>query len=441
MKNLNGIKRISISRSVKLTALPSEKFKISYLSVYFSRPLCEKEAPFNALLPEVLTRSCEKYPTMLSLSSALQSLYGATVDSVNTLMGENHIFGLQAAFPENRYAFDGTDILSEVISIISEMLLNPLLDKNGGFDESVVESEKAKLCGRIRAIINNPATYAARRCEEIMCADERYSISPSGTLDSVSSVSAQELYRYYLALAGSTEVNIYYSGSADTDILEEKFRAIFKNFDTPTNLEFLSEVRRSAPEKLKTVIEEQSVSQGKLVIGLRSGFCLSDKDYYLLPIVNSLLGSSPTSKLFMNVREKMSLCYYCSSRPNALKGTMLVSSGIEVENFEKARDAVFAQIDALKNGDISDFELASAKKSLVNAYKELSDSPAGLIAWYLTRSFAGRSDSPDDVIRQVVSATKEDIIASAKRLSPDTVYFLKGSLTPPNEDTTYEYEE
>ncbi len=429
MKILNGIKRISIFPSVTLTAVPSEKFKISYLSVYFSRPLCEKEAAMNALIPEILTRSCKKYPTMLSLSSALQLLYGASIDSVNTAMGETHVFGIYSAFPENRYAFDGTDILSEVISIISELILNPLTDENGSFNESIVESEKVKLCGRIRARINNPAAYAARRCEEIMCADERFSISPNGSVESVSSVNARELYEYYQNLSSNTKVDIYYSGSADIDILVEKFKNVFSSFERSVPEVTTTEIRRSASKTLKTVIEEKSVSQGKLTIGIRSGFCLSDSNYHLLPLVNSLLGSSPTSKLFMNVREKMSLCYYCSSHPNALKGIMLISSGIDVENFEKARDAIFSQIDDLKAGKISDFELDSAKKSLINAYRELTDSPAGLVSWYLTRSFAGRCDSPEDVIEKIISVGKDEIVSAARHLSPDTVYFLKGTLT------------
>ncbi len=434
MEALNKIKRISLSPSVTLTAVPSEKFKVSYLSVYFSRPLCEKEAAMNALIPEILSRSCQKYPTMLSLGTELQSLYGASVDPVNMLMGETHVFGLYSSFPENRYAFDDTDILSEVISLISELVLNPLTDSNGGFDESVVESEKVKLCGRIKARINSPGAYAIRRCEEIMCADERFSISPSGTLESVSSVDAKELYNYYKNLPGTTAVNIYYSGSADINIIAQKFKDIFKEFDRPLLAGPPTEIRRSAPDELKTVIEEQPVAQGKLTIGFRIGTCLSDKNYHVFALMNSLLGSSPTSKLFVNVREKMSLCYYCSSRPNALKGIMTVASGIEVENFDKARDAIFAQIDALKAGEISDFELDSAKKSLVNAYKELTDSPAGLVSWYLTRSFAGRTDSPEETAEKILSVTKDEMISAAKALSPDTVYFLKGTLLSSQED-------
>ncbi|MBQ1226128.1 MAG: insulinase family protein, partial [Clostridia bacterium] len=321
-----------------------------------------------------------------------------------------------------------------ITDLISEIINNPLTDEKGGFDNAVVESEKTKLCGRIKARINNPASYAIRRCEEIMCADERFSVSPSGTVESVSSVNAKELYEYYKALPGATAVEIYYAGSADTSLLISKFKEIFSNFDLPLSVKAQTEIRRCAPSEIKTVIEEQSVAQGKLTIGLRSGYCLSDNDYHIFALLNSILGSSPTSKLFMNVREKMSLCYYCSSRPNALKGIMTIASGIEVENFEKAKNAILEQLEALKSGDISDFEIESAKKSLINGYRELTDSPAGLVSWYLARSFADRSDSPEDVAEKILTVTKEELTMSASRLSVDTVYFLKGTLSAESAD-------
>ena len=440
-RDLNSIKRISLYPSVTLNVIPSEKFKISYLSVYFSRPADEKDAPKNALIPEILTRACKKYPSMTALNTKLQSLYGASIDPVNMLMGEAHIFGLYSSFPENRYAFDSTDILGEITDLISEIINNPLTDEKGGFDTAVVESEKTKLCGRIKARINNPASYAVRRCEEIMCADERFSVSPSGTVESVSSVNAKELYEYYKALPGATAVEIYYAGSADTSLLISKFKEIFADFDLPLSVKAQTEIRRCAPAEIKTVIEEQSVAQGKLTIGLRSGYCLFDNDYHIFALLNSILGSSPTSKLFMNVREKMSLCYYCSSRPNALKGIMTIASGIEVDNFEKAKNAILEQLEALKAGDISDFEIESAKKSLINAYKELTDSPSGLVSWYLTRSFADRNDSPEEVAQKILSVTKEELIASASRLSVDTVYFLKGTLSAEDADDADEDDE
>ena len=428
---MNEIKRISISPSVRLTVIPGEKFKMSYLSVCFLRRIDEKEAAMNALIPEVITRSCKKYPTMQTLSSTLDSLYGASIDPMNSLMGETQVFGISASFPDNRYVFDNTDVISEVISIISELIKDPLTDGDA-FDSSVVESEKIKLCGRIAARINNPASHALRRCEEIMCAGERYSISPIGTAESVSEITPGSLYRYYRSLPGSTAVDIYYAGSADTDMLVSRFAEIFSDFDRPLSVDLTTEVIRKNTGEVKTVIEDMNVSQGKLVIGFRSGFCLSDKDYHVFSLMNCLLGASPTSKLFMNVREAKSLCYYCSSRQNSLKGLLTVSSGIEVENFEMTRDAILEQVDALKSGDISDYELESARKALINSCKELSDSQTSLVSWYFIRSLASLNDTPEILCQKLENVTKDEIIAAAQRLSLDTVYFLRGTINSEN---------
>ncbi len=438
---MNKIKKLQITPSLSLTVVPCDKFKISYLAIYFSRSACESEAAKNALIPEILTRSCAKYPTMASLGEALQSLYGASVDPVNSFMGENHVFGMYSSFPENKYAFDSTDILASVCDIIDELINRPLIGANCAFDESIVESEKIKLMGRIKARINNPGAYALRRCEEIMCEGEKYAVSPSGTLESVEAVNAKELYDYYKQLPGKTEVKIYYSGSEDINRLAERFKKIFAAFDCPYCGSNETEIIRKCEKDVKTVIEEQSVSQGKLTVGLRTGYTLSDSDYHVFALFNSLLGSSPTSKLFMNVREKMSLCYYCSSRPNALKGIMTIASGIEVENFEKARDAIIEQINMIKSGDFSDFELESAKKSLINGYKELTDSPSGLVYWYFTRSYADRADSPVEVAEAVYKVTREEIITAANKLSLDTVYFLKGTLNSGEHDEENEENE
>ena len=122
----------------------------------------------------------------------------------------------------------------------------------------------------------------------------------------------------------------------------------------------------------------------------------------------------------------MSLCYYCVSVPEAVKGIMFVRAGIENENFETARDAILEQLDLMKKGEFSDDELESAKLSLINAYREISDNPQSLQNWYIGRALSGISQSPDEAIEAVKNATREDIVATANKVVLDTVYFLRG---------------
>ena len=161
-------------------------------------------------------------------------------------------------------------------------------------------------------------------------------------------------------------------------------------------------------------------------MGFRSGTVLRDGDYPKMALMSELYGGAPSSKLFMNVREKMSLCYYCVSMPEAVKGIMFVRAGIENENFETARDAILEQLELVKKGEFTDEELSSAKLSLINAYREISDNPQSLQNWYIGRALSGITQSPDETIEVVKNITKEEIVATANKVVLDTVYFLRG---------------
>ena len=174
--------------------------------------------------------------------------------------------------------------------------------------------------------------------------------------------------------------------------------------------------------------------QGKLSLGFRTGTVLGEEDYNAFPVFVEMYGNSPVSKLFMNVREKLSLCYYCRAIPEGIKGIMVVTSGIEVSKKQEAQDEILAQLECVRNGEFTEDELILAKKSLKNAYDELNDSPASVESWYLTRRLAGVNEESETVARRFMDVTREDVIRVAKKIKLDTVYFLEGTMTGEVED-------
>ena len=189
--------------------------------------------------------------------------------------------------------------------------------------------------------------------------------------------------------------------------------------------DFKTNVVRTA-SGVKEVREECVGKQGNLVMGFRTGTVLSDGDYPKMALMSEIYGGSPSSKLFMNVREKMSLCYYCVSVPEAIKGIMLVRAGIENKNFETAKNAILEQLEFMKSGKFTEEELYNAKLSLINAYREISDNPQSLQNWYMGRMLSDISQSPEEAIEVVKNITKDEIVATAKKVTLDTVYFLEG---------------
>ncbi len=420
------MKKILISKGITLNYIESDKFKTNYLSFNFVSTLCKEVAALNALIPQVLIRGTEKYPDMASIKNVLDELYAASVEGRVYRRGEYQVCGMTASWLNDKYAIDGTSITNGTLDILEELIFHPLTE-NGVFSEKYVDNEKNNLIDDIRSLINNKTSYAIRRCQQEMCKDEPFGVSEYGEERDVEKITADTLYARYEKMLSESRIEIFYVGDGDSKKLESRIRKMFSSI-TRDYKECDAIVVKRDVAKVKTVNEPCKATQGKLSLGFRTGSVLGEKDYDAFPLFVEMYGNSPVSKLFMNVREKLSLCYYCRAIPEGIKGIMVVTSGVEVADKNKAKDEILAQLESVRNGDFTDKELSLAKKSLKNGYNELNDSPAALEGWYLTRRLAGVDDNPDDVVSKILNVTKDEIVRAAKMVKLDTVYFLEGTL-------------
>jgi predicted Zn-dependent peptidase len=421
-----GLFKKQIADGIRLNYLETDKFKTNFLSFNFIAPLEKGCAAKNALIPAILMRGSKNYPTMAELSKRLDYLYASAMSGRNYKRGETQVFGLYAGMIDSSYAIYGEDIVSEVTDLLCEVLLNPVTDGQA-FDNSYTESEKINLIDTINANINNKAYYAYLRCIEEMCKNERFGLSENGTVEDVSECTAESVYKQYKYALENYPIEIFFVGRCNIEKLSEKFSSLLSNIKrNPISIP-PTEVIVSASD-VKRVTEDMPVNQGKLTIGMRSGVTLRDPDYPAAMLFNGIFGGGVTSKLFMNVREKMSLCYYCQSSPDFSKGLLTVQSGIEVKNREIAEKAIFEQLEAVRAGNFTEDEYNGALLGLINSYRELSDSARSLEKWYLGRLLDKAGGDPDDVIERLSKVTREEIIAAAKKATLDTIYFLNGTL-------------
>ena len=419
-----ALEKINISDGVTLNIIKTDKFKTNYLSFNFVCELKEENASLNALLPQVLIRGTRKHPNMASVKKALDDLYAASIEARVYKRGEFQVVGMAAGWLDDRYSIDKTDITMGTFDMLEEVLFDPYTE-NGVFSKNYVEGEKCNLIDDIRAAINNKRTYAVDRCKEEMCKNEPYGIAVYGKEEQVKDITAEMLFDAYKDLLKTSRIEIFYVGNNDTDKMTQRIKAMFSSvervYTEPSSAVVIKEV-----SDVNEVIEKCQATQGKLSLGFRNGCSLGEKEYKAFPLFVEIYGGSPVSKLFMNVREKLSLCYYCRAIPEGLKGIMVVTSGIEVENKQKTQDEILEQLDNIRNGNITEEELVLAKKSLKNAYNELEDNPTSLEGWYLTRRLAGLDDTPENVIGGIIGVTKEEVVEAAKKIKLDTVYFLEG---------------
>ncbi len=418
------IERKILKNNIALNIIETSKFKTNYFSVNFLVPLDKNTAPYNALIPNVLLRGSRNHSKMMDINKRLDELYRGRIFYKNQRCGEVQVFGLGCEFLDNSYALDGLDILKETMSLFGEVLTTPYTE-NGVFSVNYVESEKRNLIDAINAKINNKTRYAIERCIEEMCINERFGISALGKIQDIEAISAQSLYSHYNRVLTESRVEIYFIGSASSDKIEKLVQTYLSEKLRSLNSPLETEIIKGVSD-IKEIEEPFPVKQSKLALGFRTGTLLSDENFIDFAMFNKIYGSSPTSKLFMNVREKLSLCYYCHAIPESQKGVMIVTCGIETQNKQKTMDEILKQLKEVACGNISDEEFDSAVKSLKNSYTEIYDSASLIESWYLRRMLCGRNDSPEEAIESISSVTKDKIARVASKITLDTVYFLKG---------------
>lgn len=422
-----------LSPSIELNTIRTDRFKTESLSVTVCLPLERAKAPLYSLVLSTLKRGTEKYPTQGHINRRLDELYAAGVSLRFDRVGNNYIFGFSAEMLDGSYTDGKTDIFEGTIDVILQMLFHPLTDEKGNLLSRFVEREKEIACDLIESTINNPKTYAGVRCREIMFEGDDYGTTLLETVECIDAATAESLTALYKTLICDRKFNVFYIGSKSREDVGARIsRALAPYIGEPKP--YVADTTGCIGTKSRRVEEKTDVSQGKLVIGMRTGITVRDADFYAMLVMSELYGGSPVSKLFMNVRERLSLCYYCSAVYEIYKGSMFVSCGVDPENRDKAEAEIFRQLDDIRAGKITDAEFEAAVKSLINSYRALSDVPANLESYYSGRDLFGISCTVAECMDKIRSVTPADVVRVAQSVETDTVYFLWGDACGEEED-------
>jgi predicted Zn-dependent peptidase len=417
------MKKFNLYPGVTLTVHRSHKFRTGCFSVNFLRPLCREEASKNALLLSVLLRGTRLHPDMQSLSSAMDDLYGAEIGMILRKKGEVQCMGLFADFVEDSLVPEG-NIFQSTAALTAEILLDPYLEQES-LKEDYVLREKETLADSIRARINNKQGYAVRSMVGIMCQNEAYCVDRMGEEEDLIPITAQNLTDHWKKVLATSRVEILYMGAQEEETVADVFRNAFQNLPRgeiiPVSTVFIPKA-----DTVKECSGTLDVTQGKLCMGFRLGLDCHSPHWAKTLVMNAVYGAGVTSKLFQNVREKRSLCYSVSSSLEKHKGIALVSAGISFDKYEEAKGAILAEWDAMRRGEITEEELASAKSYLQSTLRTQKDSLGQTDDFYLGQAVAGTEDTMDSLMEKVSAVTAEDVKFSATQMSLDTVYFLKG---------------
>ncbi len=408
---------------VTLRCIRDDRFKQGALSIQFLRPMTRQEAALNALLPAVLLRGCVRCPDLKQITHRLDDLYGASVGTLVRRIGDYQTTGFYCGFMEDRFALGGDRILAPMVAFAGELLLQPVLEGRG-FSPDFVESEKRNLIAAIESQRSDKRAYAAGRLLEIMCEQDSFGIPRLGETAQVNAIDAENLYNHYQKLLAESPLELFYVGSAQPEAVAEIVRPIFAGLPRRVSALPAQTPFQFSPGKDET--ETQDVAQGKLSLGFFTPITNQDSRFAAMQVCNAVFGSGMTSKLFMQVREKMSLCYAIGSSYYGSKGILTVNAGIDFQKEPAAREAILAQLAACQNGEISDDEMLSAKESILSGLRAVYDSPGAMEAFFGVASRSGLNRSLEEYAAQTKAVTLRDIVEAANTITLHSSFFLKG---------------
>ncbi|MBQ9899259.1 MAG: insulinase family protein [Ruminococcus sp.] len=410
--------RTGLAGDIGFSTIIDGKFKTCSLIVRFITELSRSTAAANALGIGALSTSNSSLRTLAELNEQLSALYGSGLSSSAVKRGDVQVLTLSASWICDKYAIDGEDISGGMLNIVRDCLFAPNVT-DGAFDSESFMITKKDLLDRIDAELNSKRTYALSRAGEFAFRGEPAENSCYGTKESAEAVTAAGAYEAYKALMSSAQIEISYVAPEEDvrvqKLIEDGFAAVGRSVK-PVTFTGRSPVR-SEPE---TFSDEFDVRQCKMVLTFKS----ASEDVMALKMLNTLFGATPVSKLFMNVREKLSLCYYCASRLITPKGALMVDSGVERSSIGKAKDEILRQLDEIRKGNITDEEMSSALLTLDNALTQVGDTPSSYSSWYFERFCDGRQLTPEEEFREYQGVTKARIVQAANSLALDSIYIM-----------------
>ena len=406
-----------------LRCIQDTRFKQGILTVQFVQPMANKTAALNALIPAVLLRGCQGAEDLRKITLKLDDLYGAAVGVLVRRIGDYQTTGLSCSFLDDRFALPGEQVLAPMVAFLEKLLFAPVTE-NGVFSAEFVESEKKNLTSTIASQLNNKRAYASQALYRYMCREDSFGVPRLGSIQDVAAITAQSAYDHYQTLLRTSPVELFYVGAADPETVAKLVSPMF---------EALSRAPVALPQQESfhscgggSFTETMAVAQGKLAMGYATKITLRDPRFAAMQVTNMILGGGMTSKLFMNIREKESLCYDISSSYSGSKGIVTVQAGIDCDKMDIVQEKVAAQLSAIAEGDITAQELQSAKQALDAGLEAICDAPGSMESYFGVGVLSGLNRTPEQYRKEVAAVTAEDVAEAAKTIALDTVFCLKG---------------
>ena len=409
-------KREIIGDNIGFSTIIDEKFNTCSLSVKFITELSSEYTAENEIVSSLLSMSNSKIKSLSEMNKTMQELYAASISGRTNTIGYTQVITFSASWICDRFALENENITESMLEIVHDCIFSPNTE-NGAFDSKNFKICQKCLIDDINSILNDKREYAIMQAKKTAFKGEPIENSFI-EIEDAEKVTPESVFRAYEHLLETSQIEIFYVAPEENTAVAEMFR---KGFSEITRNSHQYTIYSNSPIKVEPekVTEELPVNQSKMILLLKG----ETDDSYAMNMLSIILGGTPVSKLFMNVREKLSLCYYCSCR-YIKNNVILIDSGVDKENIQKAYDEISNQIEEIRNGNISEEEMQAVIKAIDDSLSGVGDTSVQYVNWYFDRFCNGDIITPQQYFDKFCSVTKESIINTAKAIKPDTSYYL-----------------
>ena len=422
MKDTYPLRREKIGEEVFFSSLRDSRFKTDLLTLNFVLPLKRETVTENALIPLVLEKGSASFPAYRTFSMELNRLYGASVGAGCSKIGDNEILTLSISTLDDAYALKGEKLLKTCGELLCGLLFDPVLE-DGLLAHENLELQKQYLWDSIEAEKNDKRSYALGQTLRLLFENDPCGLRKLGYTEDLEKLTDRAATDAYLRILSSAQVEIFHVGCGNPGEVKETFASAFSGIGRRP--EPLLKTKLAVPDGMfREITEEKPVSQSKLCLGFKTGVGPTHSQLSALRLMNGVLGGTTESKLFLNVREKRGLCYYCSSRSDRTKGILLIDCGVDREKVDEARGAILGELAAIRRGEVTEDELNFARLSLQNGFRSVGETASSLESFYLTQTLLGVEETPFDQCEKLAQVTKEEVAAAAELLELSVSYLL-----------------
>ena len=309
--------------------IKTNKFKKIKIKVNFKEKIMKSKISNRNMLSLILLEATKNYQTRRLLDIACEDLYDISVESNTSSSGNFHLLNFQTTFLDEKYTEEGMNEKS--IKFFFEFLFDPFT-KGKGFDLTAFNQAKNGILQDITLYNENPNRLALTRLYEIMCPKSNIALKTIGYKEDVKKITPESLLNYYQEVLKTNVIDIFVVGNFNETEMEKIIRDHFKvetEKDETESHMIEHGLIRTFPKK---VIEQKKIQQSVLLLGYKLKHVTNFERVYVAPIYNNILGGSPDSYLFKEVREKHSLCYSISSSITGVSNLMIISAGISAKD-------------------------------------------------------------------------------------------------------------